>query len=121
MWRVFLIGVAIVVALVLFALRPTPILGVDGKALESSIRDSGDPQPPCRHSSGDELICTVDGGAINKTLSLKVVYRVDVDRLGCWAARRVGSPRLFGNPPLHMSGCITLGDHIRPFDNFFGL
>jgi hypothetical protein len=118
-WRVFLIGVAILVALFLFGLRPTPILGVDGKSLEFSIRGSGDSQPPCRHGSTETWICTVDGGSINSRLTLRIPYRVEVNWLGCWKARRIGRPRLFGNPPLHLSGCVTLGDHIRPFDNFF--
>jgi hypothetical protein len=99
----------------LFAAYPSPIVGVDGKALEHSVGGAsvGGSLEPCRKETQGTWSCSRwDRGGSNT-----VDYRVTVDGLGCWTARRVGQSAEGSDKRL--SGCITIRDHIRPFERLF--
>jgi hypothetical protein len=104
---------ASLLALVLFAAFPTPILGVDGKSLEYSVGGGslvlGSP-PPCRHEAEGTWMCS----RWDNQYSGAVDYRVKVGPLGCWTARQVG--RRGEGSDEKLSGCVTLRDHLRLFD-----
>lgn len=100
------------VALVAFAFRPTPILGVDGGSLAYSVDRSLDSEP-CRRQ-GDRWRCDV----WVHEMSGAVDYFVEVGSTGCWTAQRRGPEAGVSGAPKRRSGCVTLWDHFRPFDLF---
>jgi hypothetical protein len=104
--------VVTIAVLGLFAAYPSPILGVDGKALEYSV--GGPSLDPCRKMAQNTWSCS----SWDRQSSGTVDYRVTVDDLGCWTARRIGQPGEGSRKRL--SGCITIRDHIRPFELLFG-
>jgi hypothetical protein len=104
-------GSALVLVLlaVLFAWRPSAVLGVDGDALGHSVNGGGifSGNYPCRQGVDDTWRCRVfDAGE-----STAYAYEVQADRWGCWEAERIGSPTAGGRAPRTISGCITLLDH----------
>lgn len=98
---------ALVLLLAAFVLRPSPVLGVNGAALQRSFAGFiGGSGRPC-DDLGDRLWkCR----RMDEGLSGTVEYRVKVNSLGCWQARRVGYPD--EGSPRHLSGCITMVDVI---------
>jgi hypothetical protein len=100
---------AALAALLAFAAFPSPILGVDGKSLQYSV---GGPSlvgslKPCHRKADDTWTCLRwDNGS-----SGAVDYRVTVDSVGCWTARRV--EKTSERSPRRLSGCITIRDHLR--------
>jgi hypothetical protein len=98
----------VIAALLLFAAFPSPILGVDGKSLQYSVGGSLlGTLKPCQKLAKDTWTCPRwDNGG-----SGSVDYRVTVDSVGCWTARR--ARRTSERSPRRLSGCITIRDHLR--------
>ena len=98
-----LLVVAPLVALALFAYRPTPVVGVDGSSLAFSV-GSGWSSDQCA-AVEDRWNCEIDldpgSGAI-------VYYKVTVDGVGCWEATPARASR-----GKRTTGCISLLDHFR--------
>ena len=105
-------GIALVLAVGLFAARPTPLTGLGGRALQSSVGGVlGPAAEACRHRSGDEWTCH----AYDREVSSAAPYRVKMHRLGCWTATPA---RLAGEGLAERrSGCVTIWDEIRPLDD----
>lgn len=99
---------AAVLVLGLFGARPTPVLGIDGGALQSSFGGvdilSFDPEN-C-HRNGGSWTCSRYESSISGTIS----YRVQVDGLGCWKATRIGPS--YGGNPKELSGCASLVNYV---------
>ena len=94
--------------LTLFAVRPAPVLGVNGKALQHSVGNSSLIGPDsCRQTPQGAWICA----RWDNQFSSAVPYRVSVGGLGCWHATRVGPPG-DGGSAKQLSGCLTLVDYI---------
>jgi hypothetical protein len=97
-----------VLVLGLFGARPTPVLGIDGEALQSSVGGidvlSFEPES-CEPGDG-EWTCFVYESEISGSIS----YRVEVDWKGCWEAVKVGQSR--GENPRTLSGCASLVDYV---------
>jgi len=97
--------VALVVVLGLFAARPSPILGLGGGALQSSVGNDFllEGSAPCEKVRSGAWKCSRWDNGHSGTVS----YRVHTDGLGCWSATRIerfsgeGSPKRF-------SGCVSL-------------
>ncbi len=103
---------ALLLVVGIFTARPTPIIGVDGKALQYSVGGGSllfDSQP-CPHEANDTWTC----GVYNSAVSGTVTYRVRVGGLGCWTAIR--SERVGVGSPRRLSGCLTAWDQLRLFD-----
>jgi hypothetical protein len=105
-----------IVVLGLFATYPSPILGVDGKSLEYSVAgpSTSGSASACHKESGRVWICPHwrnEGSSFGN-------YRVTVDGLGCWTAVPAGASGESTRKKLF--GCITIRDHIRPFDRLPG-
>lgn len=95
-------------ALGFFMMRPAPVLGIDGAALQSSVGNGGSlfDSPPCRR---------VDGGAWrcerwDRQFSGQISYRVEVDGEGCWDATRVGPAG--EDSDKRLSGCLWIFDYL---------
>jgi hypothetical protein len=95
-------------ALGFFMMRPAPVLGIDGAALQSSVGNGGSlfDSGPCRK---------VDDGAWrcerwDRQFSGQISYRVEVDGEGCWDANRVGPPGEGSDK--HLSGCLWIFDYL---------
>ena len=99
-------GIAAIVAVGLFASRPSAVLGVGGGALQHSVGGSFLDSGPCRRLEDGAWQCAAN----DEQGSSQVGYRVEVGRLGCWTATRVGSPGERSRKRL--SGCITILDEI---------
>lgn len=96
----------------LIAARPTPLLGVDGEALQYSV-DGGSlfDSHACSHEDDDTWTCAVyDSGD-----SSAIPIRVKVGGLGCWTAVR--SEPAGGGAPERRSGCLTAWDQVRILDH----
>jgi hypothetical protein len=95
----------------LVSARPTPIIGVDGEALQYSV-DGGSlfDSQPCPHEANGTWTCAVYDNAYSSTVS----YRVRVGELGCWTADRSAPPG--ESSPERLSGCLTVWDQVRLFD-----
>ncbi len=99
-------GLLVLAFLTFFAFRPTPILGINGGALHSSvggsIADGG-----CTHIRPGVWKCP----RTDSEGSSDVTYRVEVDGLGCWNATRGGGydPEL---GPKQLSGCVTIANYL---------
>jgi hypothetical protein len=97
-------GVLTSVAVLGFAAaRPTPILGVSGRALQNSM-GGGSPPRSCQLRADQIWRCEVYDAQYSGTVD----YRAAVNRLGCWTAIRVGGAGE-GSQRL-LSGCITIFD-----------
>jgi hypothetical protein len=98
---------AAVLVLGLFGARPTPVLGIDGGALQSSVGGldifSLEPES-CNREAGD-WICFLYESASSGSTS----YRVQVDGLGCWKATRIGPSH---ENPKRLSGCASLVNYV---------
>jgi len=98
--------------LLLFAFRPTPILGVDGKSLQYSFDVSSFNQgttETCEPRTGKgQWKCFVYDDSDSK----EVPYKVSVDRMGCWTGTTSASKKSDSIEP-EISGCITILDHLR--------
>lgn len=98
-----------------FALRPTPIVGVDGESLAAS---TGAPvneinAVPCDDQGDDVWLCTYPGSAEPASGDPRpTTYEVTIDGWGCWS---IGGIRGSVEPPA-MTGCVTLMDHIESID-----
>lgn len=110
-WRNVGLAVAGAIALILvlgsFAARPTPILGVGGRSLASSVGNDipGYGAQSCKRLRNDAWSCPRWDDQRSGTVS----YRVQVDGLGCWHAIRFGSPGEGSDKRL--SGCVTIIDY----------
>jgi len=96
-----------VLVLGLFGARPTPVLGIDGDALQSSVGGldilSFEPKS-CDREDG-EWICFLYESASSGSIS----YRVQVGGLGCWKATRIGPSH---ENPKRLSGCASLVNYL---------
>ncbi|MEJ7875882.1 MAG: hypothetical protein WKF62_04405 [Solirubrobacterales bacterium] len=113
-WRVVYLAVPIAL-IVGFALRPTPIVGVDGESLAAStgapVNELG--STPCTEADDEKWMCTIaadpnespEGGG-------PTTYSVTVDTLGCWVIEGAKGPAL----PDESKGCVTMADHISSID-----
>lgn len=101
-------SLALLLAVGLFAARPVPVLGVDGRALQYSVDGGG-------FSSSSDACAREDGAwtcqVYDSNLSGSVPYRVEMRRFGCWTATRSGWAS--EESPQRLSGCITIWDEIR--------
>jgi len=104
-----LAAVAVVFVLGLLGARPTPILGIDGAALQSSLGTTGISREggSCEREGGGNWTCLRHDEEFSST----VPYRVHVNGLGCWHAKLLVPPdRETG--PKDLSGCIGLFDYV---------
>ena len=99
-------GLALLMALLLFSWRPSPVLGVNGGALQQSVGGFLSPSDSCDERWDGAWSC----GRNDDQMSGSVEYRVEVDGLGCWNAIRVGSPGEGSRK--NLSGCLTLFDFV---------
>jgi hypothetical protein len=105
--------IAAVLVLGLFGARPSPLLGLDGSVLQSSVgngyfygtADSCAPLRRGRVPDGGWLCGRYDAG-----FSGTVNYEVHSNGLGCWHAVRVGPPG--EGSPERLSGCVNLYDFV---------
>jgi hypothetical protein len=105
----WLIGALTAVAVLgLVAVRPAPILGVGGSALQHSVGGGnlGLSSTPCLHLDRNTWRCAVYDDQGSSTIE----YQVKTRRLGCWTASRIGG-RGEGNRR-QLSGCVTIWDKI---------
>lgn len=90
----------------LLAARPTPILGVDGKALQHSVGGGilGSSTEPCQPAAGGTWNCDVYDDNVSGT----VLYQVKVGDLGCWSA--IHADWTGKRTPRPLTGCLTFWD-----------
>jgi hypothetical protein len=107
---------ALVVAIGLAAARPSPILGVDGKALAHSVGGGSliGSNPSCRRIDGNTWSCSRSDSQGSSTVG----YRVRLHSFGCWTAKRIGGAG--EGSRRRLSGCINILDHLRLFEGIFG-
>jgi hypothetical protein len=107
-------SLGLLLAIGLFAARPVPVLGVDGRALQYSVDGGG-------FSSSSDACAREDGVWIchvyDSNLSSNMPYRVEMRRFGCWTATRIDWAREESRQRL--SGCITIWDEIRLLNTIF--
>lgn len=100
---------ASILVLGLFGARPAPVLGLTGRALQSSVGNDIpilESSHPCQPEPGGAWSCSRwDAGR-----SGTVPYRVTADGLGCWRAVRDGYSGEGSPKALH--GCVTLGNYL---------
>lgn len=103
-----LAAVAVILVLGLLGARPTPILGLDGAALQSSVGSTGvSGGKTCEREGGGNWTCLRHDEEFSGT----VPYRVHVNGLGCWHATLLVRPdRETG--PKNLSGCVGLFDYV---------
>jgi hypothetical protein len=102
---------ALVLAVGILIARPTPLIGVDGKALQYSV--GGGllfESQPCPHNANGTWTCAV----YDSSASSAVPYRVRVGGFGCWTAVRTAA--IGTDSPKRLSGCLTAWDQLRLFD-----
>ncbi|MBK8293537.1 MAG: hypothetical protein IPK93_01725 [Solirubrobacterales bacterium] len=109
-----MIAFAAVILIGLFAARPTPVLGTDGKTLQGSVDGFLAFADTCRKGPGDDWTCF----AYDNASSGDAPYRTTVDWAGCWNAEADGNGRRPTNPEL--SGCVTIFDHLNIIARIFG-
>jgi hypothetical protein len=104
-----LAAAAVVLVLGLLGARPTPILGIDGAALQSSLGSTGIPKEgnSCERKGGGNWMCLRHDEEFSGT----VPYRVHVNGLGCWHAKLLVRPDSETGPE-NLSGCIGLLDYV---------
>jgi len=90
-----------------FGARPSAVLGVDGHSLQNSVGDSliFDSPSGCERE-GRFWACQ----KWNSGYSGTVLYRVKVNRMGCWQAVRDGYAG--EGSPKRLTGCVTLYDFL---------
>lgn len=104
---------ALLLVVGIFSARPTPIIGVDGEALQYSVGGGSllFNSQPCPHDEANGTwTCAVYDGSVSGTIP----YRVRVGGLGCWTAIR--SEPIGVDSPKRLSGCLTAWDQVRLFD-----
>lgn len=108
-------ALALLLIVGLLSARPTPVLGVDGKALQYSVGGGnlGLSVEPCEQLGDGSWRCS----RYDNQFSGTVAYRVKVNGLGCWQATRIGAPG--EGSRRHLDGCLTVWDQIRPFEELF--
>ena len=106
--RALLLSAGAIVVVGALAARPAPIVGVSGNALESSVDGSDllSESEPCEHLQASVWRC----GRYDHDLSSDVPYRVEVDGLGCWEARREWRRSEVG--AVRYVGCVSLIDEL---------
>jgi hypothetical protein len=98
-------AVSAVLVFGLFGARPSPVLGLNGGALQGSVGGALLDSHGCRPQPGGAWMCSrYDEGG-----SGTVSYVVRANGLGCWHATRVGGPGEGSSQRL--SGCVTLYDY----------
>jgi hypothetical protein len=111
-WRVrSIVAAALVVTVLagLFALWPAPVLGINGKVLQSSVGNSSLLGPDsCTPARRGAWTCSRWDNQFSST----VPYRVRVDGFGCWDATRVSRYAGEGGSPKQISGCIRILDFV---------
>jgi hypothetical protein len=85
--------------------RPSAVFGLSGTALQNSV-DSLAGERSCDRQAERVWICAAYDDQFSGTVS----YRLDINRLGCWRATRVGSPGEGSRK--QMSGCVTALDYV---------
>jgi hypothetical protein len=104
---VLMASAAAFLALALFGARPSPVLGLNGGALQGSIGGNLiGPSNACQpHPDGGWGCSRYDDG-----FSGTVSYEVHSNGLGCWQAVRVGGAG--EGSRTRLSGCATLYDFV---------
>ena len=104
-----LAAVAVVLVLGFLGARPTPILGLDGGALQASVGTTEIPMEgnSCEREGGGNWTCLRHDEEFSGT----VPYRVHVNGLGCWHAKLLVRPDRETGPE-DLSGCIGLVDYV---------
>jgi hypothetical protein len=105
--RWVLAGPAIVAAIVVlgvFGARPTPVLGLDGEALQASVA-STTLNDACEPVAADAWTCQ----RWDSELSGAISYRVEANWKGCWHAVRESPDN---RSPKRLSGCVTFVDYL---------
>ena len=103
-------AVAIVAAVLVVGVaysRPAPVLGVNGASLGRSVSTRllpGDGE--CRHLSAAEWSCP----RWDSAASGDVIYRVHVNRMGCWHGVESDVPAKFRHDQI--VGCVHLDDYL---------
>lgn len=100
---------AVILVLGFFGSRPSPVLGLSGSALESSVGNGGrlfGTLSPCDRMDGGTWTCP----RWESQFSSQVSYRVKVDGMGCWTAKLIGGG-VEGGGPRYLSGCVHLLDY----------
>jgi hypothetical protein len=109
--RKFLLIVPVLL-IVGFCLRPTPILGEDGKSLAASVGvpvgETG--YEPCKKSE-EAWICALPAGSTSE-VELQREFLITIDGLGCWE----GTVRGSGSDDVAIEGCVTVADHIQAIE-----
>lgn len=104
LWALGFLAIFLMIAA--FVLRPSPVLGMDGEALQHSVGGSlGGGH--CEDRGGGTWRCSRQEGGLFADET--VGYLVKVNSLGCWRANRTGVP---GEGPQRLSGCVTMVDFI---------
>jgi hypothetical protein len=93
-------------ALGLFGARPSPVLGLDGRALQGSVGGHLLGLDACRPKPDGGWGCSHYDDGLSGTVS----YEVHANGLGCWHAVRVGG--VGEGSRKHLSGCVTLYDFV---------
>lgn len=106
-WRLLLAIAGALALLAAFAFRPSPVLGVDGEALQHSVGGFFGPDRSCVEIGDQTWECS----HYDAQMSGAVAYRVKVSGLGCWQARRTGFGGE-GGSPRQLSGCLSITDFI---------
>ncbi|HYJ21748.1 MAG TPA: hypothetical protein VEW07_06980 [Solirubrobacterales bacterium] len=105
-------SLCLLLAVGLVAARPTPIIGVDGEALQYSVDGGGlFESHPCSRGEDGTWTCSVYDSRYSSTVPI----RVKVGGLGCWTAVR--SEAVGEGSPERLSGCLTAWDQVRFFDH----
>jgi len=91
-----------------FALRPTPFIGVSADAMANSLDDASGAATvmSCEEAGEDAWRCLAAGDVAGRPRA----YDVTVNGFGCWTAEPTGGVAEVGTPPT-LTGCITLLDH----------
>jgi hypothetical protein len=98
---------AVMVMLGIFGARPSPVLGLNGGALQHSVGSSlitGDDS--CEPASDGTWGCSHYDVGSSSTVS----YRVTADWKGCWHAVLRGRPT--EDNPKRRSGCVSLVNYV---------
>lgn len=91
-----------------FALRPTPFIGVTADSMAASLDD--------KVPAADTISCTERGedewrcSAAPATREGDRDYDVTVNGFGCWTATPAGGMPEIGTPAT-LTGCVTVFDH----------
>ncbi len=104
-----LAGALILAAAALALLRPSPLLGIDDRALAYSVgRGAGSVDSTCRQRPNGTWRCQVRFGSDGVAS-----YRVTTHGLGCWQASGIETSEGPGLERMGIKGCINIRDHLR--------